>query len=67
MAIGTTEIIIIVAAAIFLFGGKKVIDWARSAGQAKRVYEEEVEASKAKTSDKKAPAKAPVKKSAKKK
>lgn len=58
--IGTTEIIIIVAAAVFLFGGKKVVDWARSIGKAKRAYEEESE-------DKPAPAKRkPAKKATKK-
>jgi len=46
--IGATEIIIIVAAAIFLFCGKKVVDWARSVGQAKRVYEEESQKGKKK-------------------
>lgn len=44
--IGTTEIIIIIGAAVFLFGGKKVVDWARSMGQAKKVFEEESQAIK---------------------
>lgn len=52
--IGATEIIIIVLAAIFLFGGKKVIDWARSAGQAKKAYHDEMEKSKPKKATKKA-------------
>lgn len=38
--IGTTEIIIILAVAVFFFGGKKVVDWARSIGQAKEAYNE---------------------------
>ena len=51
--IGATEIIIIVAAAIFLFGGKKVIDWARSIGQAKKAYNEGMEEAKKKKTAKK--------------
>lgn len=37
--IGTTELIIIgIAVAIFFFGGKKVTDWAKTFGQAKKEY-----------------------------
>ncbi len=39
MAIGMTEILVIAAVAIFLFGGKKVIDWARSMGRVKKEFE----------------------------
>lgn len=39
--IGATEIIVIIGAGVFLFGGKKVVDWARSVGQAKKVFETE--------------------------
>lgn len=41
--IGTTEIIIILAVAVFFFGGKKVLEWAKSTGQAKKVFKEESE------------------------
>ena len=40
MAIGLTEILIISGVAVFLFGGQKVVSWARSLGQAKREFEE---------------------------
>lgn len=40
--IGSGEILIIIAAAVFLFGGKKVVDWAKSLGEAKRTFDNEV-------------------------
>jgi TatA/E family protein of Tat protein translocase len=39
MALGMTEILIIVGVAVFLFGGSKVVGWARSIGQAKQEFE----------------------------
>jgi Sec-independent protein translocase protein TatA len=39
MALGLTEILIIVGCAIFLFGGTKVVQWARSLGKAKLEFE----------------------------
>jgi Sec-independent protein translocase protein TatA len=42
--IGTTElIIIIVVAAIFFFGKDKVIEWAKSVGEAKHAYRQSAE------------------------
>lgn len=39
MAFGTTEILIVAAIALVLFGAPKVVDWARSLGKAQREYE----------------------------
>ena len=39
--LGTTELLIIGAVLILLFGGPAVVKWAKSLGQAKRVYQEE--------------------------
>ena len=39
MALGSTEIIILFIAALFLFGAKKIPELARSAGQAKGEFE----------------------------
>lgn len=44
--LGTTEILIIAGTAIFLFGGAKVVSWARNLGEAKRAYEEEAHKNK---------------------
>jgi Sec-independent protein translocase protein TatA len=38
MGLGTTEILIIVGAALMLFGAPKVVHWAKALGQAKREY-----------------------------
>ncbi|MDD3263538.1 MAG: twin-arginine translocase TatA/TatE family subunit [Candidatus Nanoarchaeia archaeon] len=40
--IGAGEIILILLLAVFLFGGPKVVEWAREAGRAKRVFNEEL-------------------------
>lgn len=39
MALGTTEWLIIAGAAVMLFGAPKVIQWAKSLGQAQREYQ----------------------------
>ena len=39
MALGMTEILIIAGVAVFLFGGSKVVSWARSLGQAKKEFD----------------------------
>ncbi len=38
MALGTTEILIIVGCAMLLFGAPKIVDWAKSLGKAQREY-----------------------------
>ena len=38
--IGGTELLIIAGLAVFLFGGKKVVDWAKSIGQAKKEFDQ---------------------------
>ena len=52
--IGMTEIMIVCAVAVFLFGGPKVVSWAKSLGQAKREFEKAsiVEDKKEMTNDK---------------
>lgn len=40
--IGSGEIILILLLAVFLFGGPKVVGWAREAGRAKKIYNEEL-------------------------
>ncbi len=42
MAFGTTEILLIVALAVLLFGAPKVIQWARSIAKAQKAYQEEL-------------------------
>jgi Sec-independent protein translocase protein TatA len=44
VGIGWTEAVVIIAvAAIFFFGKDKVLDWAKSIGEAKRAYTEGTE------------------------
>jgi len=40
MAIGMTEVLIVAGLAIFLFGGKRVVDWARNLGRVKKEFED---------------------------
>ena len=46
MAFGTTEIIIIVLAIVFLFGGKKFMDWVGKIKQAKKELKKPAKESK---------------------
>ena len=43
MALGTSEILVIVGLAVFLFGAPKVIEWARGLAKAKKAYQDELE------------------------
>ena len=60
--IGATELLIIFAIILFLFGSKKLVTWARSLGEAKREFDKEFSAE-----DEKKPAKKTKKSSSKKK
>ncbi len=42
MAIGMTELLVIAAVAVFLFGGQRVMEWARRLGKVKREFEKSV-------------------------
>lgn len=46
MALGISQILIIGGVAVFLFGGSKVIEWAKSLGEAKNEYEKALKGDK---------------------
>ncbi len=51
--IGATEIIIILAVIVFLFGGKRVVAWVRNLGEAKREFDKEFKGEKSEEKPKK--------------